>query len=87
MDGYIAQRKDSRNEAVFKMLEDLRLKVDKLMSEAQVGKQATTYSDYKKSKMPQGFYDKVAENKDNQGSLGGSADVAPEAAAQKPKTS
>lgn len=49
MDGYIAQRKDSHNEAVFKMLEDLRLKVDKLMSEAQVGKQATTYSDYKKS--------------------------------------
>ena len=37
--------------------------------------------------MPQGFYDKVAENKDNQGSSGGSADVAPEAAAQKPKTS
>ena len=35
------------------------------MSEAQVGKEAKKYSDYATSKLPQGFYDKVAENKDN----------------------
>ena len=34
------------------------------MKEAKVGKKAEEYSDFKTSKLPQGFYDKVAENKD-----------------------
>ena len=59
-DGYIAQRKDSRNEAVFKKLEELNKMVEQCMKEAEVGKKAETYSDFNISKLPQGFYDKVA---------------------------
>ena len=33
--------------------------------ETREGKKAKEYSDYATSKLPQGFYDKVAENKDN----------------------
>ena len=64
-DGYIAQRKDSRNELVFQKLEELKKNVDQCMKEAKEGKKAKDYSDYKKSKLPQGFYDKVTANKDN----------------------
>ena len=35
------------------------------MSEAKEGKAAKDYSDYAKSKLPQGFYDKVTANKTN----------------------
>lgn len=63
-DGYIAQRKDSRNELVFQKLEELNNKMEQCMKEAAVGKAANTYSDYRTSHLPQGFYDKVAENKD-----------------------
>ena len=98
-DSYIAQRKDSRNEAVFGKLEELGKQVEQLMKEATVGKAANTYSDYKTSvsippteplvvvpdrshlmpcltlsrmlqKLPQGFYDKVAANKNNKNTIG-----------------
>jgi len=64
-DGYIAQRKDSRNELVFQKLEELKKNVDQCMKEAKEGKAAKDYSDYAKSKLPQGFYDKVTANKTN----------------------
>jgi len=57
-------RKDARNEAVFKKLESMHKDVELLMKECENGKEAKTYSDYNKSKLPQGFYDKVAANKD-----------------------
>ena len=43
----------------------MKKKVDVCMQEAEVGKAAKKYSDYATSRLPQGFYDKVAENKNN----------------------
>ena len=48
-DGYIAMRKDSRNTAVLKKLEEVNKMVETLMREAKVGKAAKTYSDFKNS--------------------------------------
>ena len=50
---------------VNKKLEEMKVKVDQCMKEAKVGKKAKEYSDFATSRLPQGFYDKVAENKDN----------------------
>ena len=67
-DGYIAQRKDSRNEVVFEKLEQLKKDIDSVVNELpkdkNAKKKAKEFTTYQTHKLPQAFYDAVGEYRD-----------------------